>query len=137
MWTMIHLICLRAPKEIDVNIRNSYYMFFSMMPYVLPCDKCREHWLEHIQKYPLENALSTQEDLFRWSVNMHNIVNQSLGKPEMPYEEALRHWKDVSTNNTKPTKEKFCGFAMSKINYILVLCIIIVVILLAFVVRKL
>lgn len=143
MWTMIHLICLQAPETIDANVRNSYYMFFSMMPYVLPCDKCREHWLSHIQQHPLENALETRDKLFKWSVDMHNIVNKSLGKPEMSYEEALKHWTDVSTNNTSPikyvteTKDKFCSFAMSKINYILILCMIIVFILLLFVVKKL
>lgn len=138
MWTMIHLICLQAPKEIDVNIRNTYYMFFSMMPYVLPCDKCREHWLEHIQTYPLENVLNTRETLFKWSVDMHNIVNKSLGKAEISYEEAFQHWTNVSTNRTTTVHEtKFCNFAMSKINYILILSIIIIILLLIFVIKKL
>lgn len=96
MWAMIHLICLHAPEKIDSNVRNTYYMFFSMMPYVLPCDKCREHWIEHVRSFPIDQALDTREDLFKWSVNMHNIVNKSLGKQEVPYKKALEHWTDVA-----------------------------------------
>lgn len=96
MWAIIHMVCLQAPEKIDANVRNAYYMFFSMMPYVLPCDKCREHWLGHIQKYPIDEFLENRHDLFKWSVTMHNVVNQSLGKPEVEYEKALDHWTKVS-----------------------------------------
>jgi hypothetical protein len=96
MWTMIHLICLQAPETIDTNVRNAYYTFFTMMPYVLPCDKCREHWIEHVREHPLEQVMDTRDDLFRWSVDMHNLVNKSLGKPDVSYEVALEHWKNIS-----------------------------------------
>jgi hypothetical protein len=29
------------------------------------------------------------DDLFKWSVDVHNIVNKRLGKPEFSYEAAL------------------------------------------------
>jgi FAD-linked sulfhydryl oxidase len=104
MWAMIHLISLQAPENIDANVRNSYYMFFTMMPYVLPCDKCREHWLEHVRQHPIEDALDTRDDLFRWSVDMHNLVNRSLGKPEVSYDAALEHWTGVSRGSV-PTAQ--------------------------------
>jgi|LauGreDrversion2_5_1035112.scaffolds.fasta_scaffold101618_2 hypothetical protein len=104
MWAMIHLICIYAPETIDANVRNTYYMFFSMMPYVLPCEKCRDHWLEHISKYPIEQSLDTREDLFKWSVNMHNLVNVSIGKPEISYSRAFEHWTNVSNGATPITK---------------------------------
>lgn len=104
MWAIIHLICLQAPETIDANVRNAYYTFFTMMPYVLPCDKCRQHWVEHVREYPLEQALDTRNDLFRWSVNMHNLVNKSLGKPEVSYEVALEHWTNISRGDI-PTSQ--------------------------------
>lgn len=104
MWTMIHLICLQAPETMDANVGNTYYMFFSMMPYVLPCDKCREHWLDHVRSFPLEQALGSRDKLFRWSVQVHNLVNKSLGKPEISYELALDHWTNVSQGKTPSTQ---------------------------------
>jgi hypothetical protein len=70
-------------------------------------------------------------------------VNKSLGKEEFSHEDALKHWTEISTNNKNSfginhyTKEKFCNFAMSKINYILILCIFIIIVLLVFVIKKL
>lgn len=142
MWSIIHLVCLQAPKEIDANVRNSYYMFFTMMPYILPCDKCREHWLTHIHTYPLDDALSTRDDLFRWSINMHNLVNKSLGKPEVSYEVALEHWTDVSKNKKpitrciKGTGDTFSVFSLDlkkdgvykKLMYVLAILLAILVI---------
>ena len=104
MWAMIHLICLQAPEKIDTNVRNTYYMFFSMMPYVLPCEKCRDHWIEHARTFPLEQALDTRDDLFGWSVNMHNLVNKSLGKPEVPLKDALDHWNAVAAGKAPISK---------------------------------
>jgi len=104
MWAMIHLICLQAPETIDANVRNAFYTFFTMMPYVLPCDKCREHWLEHVREYPLEQMLDTREQLFLWSVNMHNLVNKSLGKPEVSYETAMEHWTSISRGDIPSTQ---------------------------------
>jgi hypothetical protein len=31
-------------------------------------------------------------DQFRWSVDVHNMVNEKLGKPVMTLEEAYAHW---------------------------------------------
>ena len=136
MWTMIHLICLQAPEKIDTNVRNTYYMFFSMMPYVLPCDKCREHWLEHIREFPIEQALDSREDLFKWSVNMHNLVNKSLSKPEIPYKKALEHWTNVSTGKAPTSQcigisDEYINILSKKTNsigvYKIVLAIILVI----------
>lgn len=136
MWTMIHIICLHAPVKIDTNVRNSYYMFFSMMPYALPCDKCRDHWLQHIHKYPLENALHSRDSLFRWSVNMHNLVNKSLGKKEISYDDAYSYWSNTNNiknkgckNNEKIT-EGFVNLSLSKINYNYMLIVIVIILLL-------
>lgn len=130
MWTMIHLICLQAPETIDTNVGNTYYMFFSMMPYVLPCDKCREHWLDHVRAFPLEQALGSRDKLFRWSVQVHNLVNKSLGKPEVPYEVALEHWTNVSKGRTPstqciPTGSKKFGMSLKMLTLGLILLLVI------------
>jgi hypothetical protein len=30
--------------------------------------------------------------MFRWSIDLHNLVNSQLNKPEVPYEQAYRYW---------------------------------------------
>lgn len=43
---------------------------------------------EYEKEHPLD--FSSRETVFEWSVNLHNHVNQKLGKPLMPLEEAKK-----------------------------------------------
>ena len=53
--------------------------------YVIPCLSCREHF----EQVLVENPVPEAGDFFKWSVDVHNIVNRQLGKPEFSYEDAL------------------------------------------------
>jgi len=51
---------------------------------------CANHYDENLKKLPLtDDVLSTRENLVRWAIDMHNIVNISKNKPVMKYEDAL------------------------------------------------
>lgn len=96
VWAAIHIICLGAPEVFQGNDHLSYFKFFDSLPYVLPCEKCREHLKQHMEKNPIDAALSGgRSTLFSWSVKLHNAVNRSLNKPEMSVEDARRHWNSV------------------------------------------
>jgi hypothetical protein len=80
-WGAFHLACLAAADIEGVKtFINSYQT-------VLPCFWCRLHFSQVLAENPIPDT-----DLFRWSVNVHNIVNEKLGKPIFPYEAALEHW---------------------------------------------
>jgi hypothetical protein len=40
-----------------------------------------------------EAALQNKESLFTFLWNFHNLVNKRLGKPEMPFNEALNMYR--------------------------------------------
>jgi len=106
IWASIHLICLGAPEQFNGNQLN-YRKFFDALPYVLPCEKCRDHLIEHLAKHPMDAALAGgRNTLFVWSVQLHNTVNKSLGKPEMSVEDALQFWNDVANGRTSLCKNK-------------------------------
>lgn len=97
-WATIHLICLGAP-DVFQGEQLSYRKFFDSLPYVLPCEKCRSHLLEHLEKHTMDGALAGgRKTLFAWSVELHNIVNKSLGKPSMTVEDALKFWSSYTPN---------------------------------------
>jgi hypothetical protein len=52
---------------------------------IIPCLSCREHF----EQVLVENPVPEAGDLFKWSVDVHNIVNKRLGKPEFSYEDAF------------------------------------------------
>jgi hypothetical protein len=53
---------------------------------------CRIHFAEVLEKNPIELALQSGPDLFKWSVAVHNEVNISIGKPVYTVEEAFMYW---------------------------------------------
>ena len=80
-WGAFHLACLAAAdKEALKTFIETYQM-------ILPCFWCRLHFSQVLAENPIPDI-----DQFRWSVTVHNIVNEKLGKPVMTYEEAFAHW---------------------------------------------
>jgi hypothetical protein len=86
-WTVIHMTALSAGSDISDEKRESYVKFFESMPDILPCAQCGKHLRENLQTIPIDTS-----DLFRWSVDIHNLVNTQLNKPEIAYEKAYRYW---------------------------------------------
>ena len=80
-WGAFHLACLAA---IDKDALKTFIETYQM---VLPCFGCRLHFSQLLAENPIPDV-----DQFRWSVNIHNIVNERLGKPIVTYEDALKHW---------------------------------------------
>lgn len=91
-WSTIHLLCIGAPKEIPEMLQLQYIAFFHTLPYILPCGTCAQHLRENYKKLPIENFVSSQELLFRWSVLLHNEVNSRLQKKLWSEQEAKEHW---------------------------------------------
>ena len=106
VWAAIHIICLGAPESFAGSDHLSYRKFFDALPYVLPCEKCREHLKAHMERYPIDAALSGgKATLFAWSVQLHNAVNRSLNKPEMSVSDARAHWTSVLEGTVATTKQ--------------------------------
>jgi hypothetical protein len=65
----------------------SLSQFFDSMPGILPCKQCGKHLKENLAIFPFDRS-----DPFRWSVDLHNLVNSQLNKPEIDYDKAFRYW---------------------------------------------
>lgn len=107
VWAAIHLICLGAPQSFAGSNTSGYRAFFTNLASILPCEKCQEHLRQNLNELSIDGALSGgRESLFRWSVELHNKVNEQLGKRVVPYEEAKEFWTNVSkgTQHCLPNK---------------------------------
>jgi hypothetical protein len=79
--------CLSAGTDISDEKAGALSQFINSMPGILPCRQCGKHLHENLQIIPFNRA-----DPFRWSVDIHNLVNAQLNKPEIDYEKALSYW---------------------------------------------
>jgi hypothetical protein len=90
-WHFIHAVALGYPHEPSEEIKKAYSIFFSMIPYVLPCPFCGKHFSENMSKNPIR--LDNKMELFKWTVEMHNFVNESKGRKQLTVEEAFEEFK--------------------------------------------
>jgi hypothetical protein len=105
-WATVHLSALGAPSVIDSIQGSGYRSFYSALPWVIPCQSCSEHLKENLQKMPLsDEVLKGNEPLFAWTVQLHNEVNQMLGKPTVTIEQAKTFWMKVAENNYPPFRK--------------------------------
>ncbi|NBX50727.1 hypothetical protein EBT25_12500 [bacterium] len=116
-WTVIHMACLSAGKNISDEKAGSLTQFFDSMPGILPCKQCGKHLKENLQILPFD-----REDPFRWSVELHNLVNTQLNKPEVEFDKALRYWSTKCTSG--PSKQNWVVILLSAIIVVLFLIII-------------
>jgi len=78
-WVFLHSIAYAYNPKTD---KDNYYNFFSNLGGVLPCEECRLHYSQNLNKQELVIALESNENLFRWVYDLHNKVNRQTGVPE-------------------------------------------------------
>jgi len=108
-WTTISIVCLGYPKKPTYGDKKAMKEFFESLQYLLPCGKCREHYKQLLVKHPITPHIDRRDDIFKYSVMLHNEVNKSLNKPTMTEVEALLYIKRLGERDTSPiiTREMF------------------------------
>ena len=97
-WNFLHQVTMAYPDYPTPEDKQRYYDFLSQLRYVLPCGKCRKNYADHLRTYPLtEYVLSSKNNLIKWGIDMHNIVNHYTGKRMIPYSEAMENLSKLSS----------------------------------------
>lgn len=84
-WKFFETTAFGYPDDPSKKEKQAAFNFFESLRYLLPCEKCKEHYSENFETLPVN--VESRDTLSRWVVKFHNIVNVSLGKPEMEYNE--------------------------------------------------
>lgn len=99
LWFVIHTIALNFPDEPTYNDIRNTEQFFESLKYNIPCDKCRVHYTQRLNKNPIINHLKNSDTLFRYTIELHNDVNISLGKRTYTYDEVVDFYKKSYKQN--------------------------------------
>lgn len=99
MWASIHFIALGYPDTPSESEKKNYASFFENLYKVLPCNTCSNHLKATLQnEHPLSiNNLSNKDALFKWTVDLHNIVNTRLNKPTITLDKATLTYMNRNT----------------------------------------
>ena len=105
-WHTIHIVALGYPKSPTYTDKKCAKEIYESLAYLLPCAVCREHYREHITKNPINTFLDSRTDLIKWTIQIHNAVNQKLGKLEWSLEEVLSYYEKLGARNRSPVWTK-------------------------------
>ena len=115
LWFVIHTFALNYPDNPTYENKRVMEEFFNNLKHTIPCDKCRIHYRQRLEREPIINYLDNKESLFRYTINLHNQVNKSLGKKIYTYEEVVQVYKE-QYNKESAAQEKQLSFLKRWIN---------------------
>lgn len=90
LWSYIHTICIidfqNNTEYVEKTIKN-----LIELKDAIPCPKCINLYTIYLEKLCRIDKKESMV-LFKWSVDLHNEVNQKIGKNQWSYEDALKKW---------------------------------------------
>ena len=107
-WKFIHMVALAYPNNPTNEDKENYKTFFTILGNILPCQLCADHYKQNLIKFPLTDyILSSRDTVLKWTIDIHNEVNKSIGKKILDYDEAITLIKNnYETKDETKTKDK-------------------------------
>jgi hypothetical protein len=89
LWAVIHLAALNYKQQ--TSNKDDYIKFYTSLSSTMNCQICIDHYVKFIEDNPIDF-----NDLFGWTVKLHNSVNQARGEALFTREESLQYWMTSS-----------------------------------------
>ncbi|KAK4046056.1 Flavin-linked sulfhydryl oxidase of the mitochondrial IMS [Microbotryomycetes sp. JL201] len=98
-WTFLHTTASYYPLQPTKAHESSMLGLLHALPKLYPCSTCADELGEYIKKNPPENAVKQgRTALEQWMCQVHNDVNQRLGKDEFNCDNVAQRWRDGWTD---------------------------------------
>jgi len=101
-WHTIHIVALGYPQDPSYTHKKATKEFFESLQFLIPCPICRQHYVSHMAKMPIGPSLDSRTDLFRWTIELHNEVNQMLGKRKYTETEVIQYYTRIGKRGRSP-----------------------------------
>lgn len=92
-WNTINILAINYPEKPNIQDQNNITSFLTNLKNILPCEKCRNHYKENIEKFPISQALTSRSNFIKWVIDIHNSINKTHGKKVLTYDEGLYEMK--------------------------------------------
>ena len=106
LWFVIHTFALNYPDNPTYEDKRVMEEFFNNLKYSIPCNKCRIHYRQRLERDPIINYLDNKQSLFKHTIDLHNQVNKSLGKKIYTYDEVVQIYKEHYNPNEVKREER-------------------------------
>lgn len=95
VWIGGHLMTVNYPYKPSDEDKYGAVMYFTSLKYMLPCEVCKKNYKQKLNEKPIKDHVNSRLELFKWWVDVHNMVNRCLGKKEWNYEKARKHYEKI------------------------------------------
>jgi hypothetical protein len=90
LWQALHMISIGYPNEPNDNQKQNYKKFFENFYQVIPCAICSNNYKKHLEELPItDEIMKNRQNLSKWVIDIHNIVNKEQGKNIIEPDDAL------------------------------------------------
>jgi FAD-linked sulfhydryl oxidase len=80
-WTILHSVAAHFPDQPTQEQIDSAKQFVLGFALLYPCEECRYGFIEYCKEHPPQ--FSSQKEFVIWVCNLHNTINEKLGKSVM------------------------------------------------------
>lgn len=101
LWRVMHVFALGYSADLGDSERESYAAFYESLKTVIPCPTCRSDYAAILRAFPVRARMRDAEDLFRWTVKVHDQVSLRTGRPRVTEEIA----RDVYVFGRSPSSK--------------------------------
>lgn len=101
-WHTMHLVALGYPTAPTYSEKKAAKEFFESLQHLIPCPLCKLHYQGHLKELPISPSLDSKQDLFKWTVDIHNRVNKDLGKPIYSEVDAIQFYHSLGARGRSP-----------------------------------
>jgi FAD-linked sulfhydryl oxidase len=91
-WSLLHTIAATypsTPSDIDRQRAND---FLTLLGVIYPCSHCADELRTDLNQHPPDTQ--SQSTFTQWMCQLHNRVNERLGKPKFDCARVDERWRD-------------------------------------------
>jgi hypothetical protein len=99
-WHLLHAFSIGMNKPIKKEEQKCYFLFYKTFAELIPCAVCKIHYIDYFYHiYTIEEKEINRESIKRYVYELHNIVNEELGKETVSFQKAMAlHKKTIHTD---------------------------------------
>ena len=98
MWMSIYCIVVDYADTPTAEEQAAIKQFFQSLYTVMPGSACKVMYQAALDKYPIDNSISSKTELWKWLVLVNNDINGRVNKPAVTMESIIS-----ALNSAKPT----------------------------------
>jgi hypothetical protein len=95
-WTTMHIVTLGYSPNPSQEEKIAASSFFNSLAHVIPCPICKTHYQHFLKEVPVENVVGSRDELINWCFELHNKVNEKLGKHAISFDQFIANMRSLS-----------------------------------------